>query len=140
MVVLASLYALWYFQPYNSNLLFDTETLLSLSLTGHGSSAAINNLSTYVFFPLLIVSFFGLWFFWNPARLFYTLLLAVNLIALPFTGLSVQTGIDLAISQIVIGCEAIILFMCYFSQLSEKFKKQTRNKKSPHNKRINQTK
>jgi hypothetical protein len=45
-----------------------------------------------VFVGLMVISWIGLWFFWNPARYIYAIALAVTWITTPLLGPSVSTA------------------------------------------------
>ncbi len=123
LLVLASntLYILWYFQPYNTEFIFDVETLLALSWIGYGSNELINTISTLIIAPLYMVASVGLWFYLYYARTAFVILTITSIALAPFTGLSVQTGIDILISQLLIGMDGVILYMCYFSSVAGNF-------------------
>jgi hypothetical protein len=116
-----ALYVLWYFQPYNNEFLFEPEVLVALSWIGFGSIELANTVSTLVIGPFFLVVAVGLWFYISYARTAYALLIITNLALAPFIGLSVQTGIDMLISQLVIGMDGAILYMSYFSSVADNF-------------------
>jgi hypothetical protein len=122
-----AIYVLWFFQPYNTEHLYESETLVALSWIGFGSIELVSTVSTYIISPLYIVAAVGLWFYFAAARVLFVVLIATSILLAPFTGLSVQTGIDMLLSQIVIGIDGIVLYMCYFSSVSANF---THNKSS----------
>ena len=68
-----------------------------------------------------MVSAVGLWFYLSYARTAFVILLITSFALAPFTGLSVQTGIDMLISQLVIGMDGVILYMYYFSSVADNF-------------------
>lgn len=119
---------LWYFQPYNTAYFFEDETLVALSWIDFGSIELVNTISTLVIAPLSILVAVGLWFYLSYARTAFLILIITSIALAPFNGLSVQTGIDMLISQLVIGMDGVILYMCYFSSVADNF---------AHNKALN---
>ena len=126
-IIYCALYIIWFFQPYNNLALYDQASLTALSLNGYGAYDLIVPISSLILTPALILSCFLLWFFVPVGRIVFTILVVITLATLPFSGLTVQTGLDFLISQIAQGAAGIILFMCYFSSISSKF---THNKSS----------
>jgi len=66
---------------------------------------------------LLIVSSVGLFFFWRPARVLYSITMAAGLVMTPFFGPYVDSGWGTMFDQAAIVVSGAILALIYFSPL-----------------------
>jgi hypothetical protein len=70
---------------------------------------------------LMVASVVGLWVFWRPARLLYTLFLLVFACAIAASGTIVQTALTSVLSFMYSVIAGVILGMIYFSPLRDLF-------------------
>ncbi len=73
---------------------------------------------------LMIASLIGLWILWWPARLMYSIAIALGLAIMPFYVPTVLSGGATALNEFGTLCEGLILGLLYFSELGNNFKRQ----------------
>lgn len=70
---------------------------------------------------LLLVSVVGLWFFWRPARLLYTLFLLALACAVAASGTVVESALTSVLAFMNTIIAGVILGLIFFSPLRERF-------------------
>jgi len=119
-------YIIWFFQPYNILEIYDLEVFDILSMAGYGSLDINWNAISYITLSLYLFSAVGMWFYINWARNLFLIITVVTVVMTATGGVSVETSIDATLSYLISLSDGALLFMCYFSSVSEKYK--THNK------------
>lgn len=76
-----------------------------------------------VFVGLMVFSWIGLWFFWNPARYTYAVALTVTWITTPLLGPSVSTAWGGTLEETSTMADGAILLMIFFGDQRKEFGK-----------------
>lgn len=114
-------YTLWFFQPYNTAVILDQDTLTALEWVGFGGNYYYLFYVSYLFLIFYIVSAIGMLIYLNWARTLFIVLTIASILLSPLAGLSVSTTIDSILGNIIGLCDGAIIFMAYFSSVSSKF-------------------
>ena len=114
-------YVIWFFQPYNIPEIYDVRVFELLGETGYGSVDILWNPIVYILLILYLLSAVGMWFYIKVARNIF-LLLQIVYVALAFIGgVVVQSPIDSAVYHLIVLSDGALLFMAYFSSISERY-------------------
>ena len=114
-------YLVWFFQPYNIPEIYDVRVLELLGETGYGSADLLWTPITYICLILYILSAGGMWFYIKVARTLFLLLKIVFVVLALISGVLVQSSLDSVIYQLLGLAEGALLFMAYFSSISERY-------------------
>ena len=121
-------YLLWFFLPYYSDKLFTDETQGLLTANGFNANDIMSRFGVelgYVFLVLFLVSALGMYFFNNQAKILFVALILLDLFLVLFSGVSVQSNIDVLLFNISIMADAVIIYMAYLTPVAAKFGKKT---------------
>lgn len=120
-VVSTIAYIAWFFQPYNTEYIYDKDTIDALQWAGFGGNYFYLSYFSYVLFVLYLVSAFGMLLYIKRARQLFVILTIINIVSVPFAGLAVSTSIDNFLINITGLCDGAVLFMAFFSSISTNF-------------------
>ena len=114
-------YIIWFFQPYNVPEIYDGEVFNMLSGAGYGSVDINWDAISYISLVLYIFSAVGMWFYVNWARNLFLILTITSVVLTAIGGVSVATSIDSTLGYLTSLADGALLFMAYFSSISEKY-------------------
>lgn len=122
------LHTLLWFSPYFSYLWMDDGMLeMLVSAGGYGAILPYDEYARFfmlydvvVYFGFVLSSI-GMLFFYNSARVIFTLLIAVSLVFILFSGMVVSIEGDAFLGEILSLLDGAILALAYLTPLSKKF-------------------
>lgn len=120
-VINLAAFLIWFFQPYGYLTITDKSVMDALAWNGYGGNEILNQYIPWCFLAVSLICAVGLYFYLNFARILFALMVLSALLLSPFMGLNIGTGIDTFFHTLINLLDGIILFMSYFSSISNKF-------------------
>lgn len=120
-IVSTVFYIVWFFSPYFYHLYLSDEVINVIAYTGYGS---ILPNGPYTYIPIFIISMviaIGLYLFKPWARTSFVVLYAIFILASPFWGLNIQSGLDVMIGTIATLSDGALIGLMYFSTIGNEF-------------------
>ncbi len=115
------LYVSWFLFPYTYSYWVSEMSMNVLNASGL-ESFFIGPLYIYwVFFSLTLLALIGLFFFKRLSRQLFVLIIIINLSLQSFSGMSVYTGIESLLLNVINMADGALLVMMYLTSISNEF-------------------